>query len=88
MAETASLTIDLPREYLEQLSALALSTNQSMSALAGEALVAYLDLQQWQVEAIREAIEEADSGAEPIEHEAVAAWLRSWGTDDELPPPR
>ena len=87
MAETATLTIHLPKEYLERLDALALSTKRSTSALAGEALVAYLDLQQWQVEAIRQAVEEADNGAELVEHEAVAAWLRSWETDDELPPP-
>lgn len=49
--------------------------------LAGEALAAYLATQEWQVGAIPEAVEAADSGVAPIEHAAVTAWLRSWGVE-------
>ena len=39
-------------------------------------------------ERIRAAVVEADAeSGESIPHESVAAWLRSWGTDTELPPP-
>ena len=32
---------------------------------------------------------EADAKAgRVVPHEAVKAWLKSWGTDDELPPPK
>jgi predicted transcriptional regulator len=34
----------------------------------------------------RAAVAEADP-SESIPHESVGAWLRSWGTDAELPPP-
>jgi predicted transcriptional regulator len=42
----------------------------------------------WQLAAIREGVEyAATEDAEWVSHEDVTAWLRSWGTDDELPPP-
>ena len=88
MADTAPLTIRLPKEYLERLNALAQSTRRSKSSLAGEALAAYLEAQEWQVAAISEAVEAADAGASSVEHAAVAAWLRSWGTESEQPRPR
>ena len=88
MADTTALTIHVPKDQLERLDALALSTGRSTSTLAGEALAAYLEAQEWQVAAIAEAVEAADAGASPVEHAAVAAWLRSWGTEGELPRPR
>jgi predicted transcriptional regulator len=56
--------------------------------LAAEALAAYLSAQEWQVAAIREALDAADAGAKPSEHEMVMGWLRSWGTEDEQSRPR
>jgi hypothetical protein len=39
-------------------------------------------------ERVRAAVAEADADPRPsIPHETVAAWLRSWGTDHQLPPP-
>ncbi len=37
--------------------------------------------------AILEGIADADAGR-LIPHEDVKAWLESWGSDDELPPPQ
>lgn len=87
MAETGQLTIRLPKEYLAQLGNLAASTGRSKSALAGEALAVYLAAQEWQVAMIDEGVRAAGAGTKPVEHAAVVAWLRSWGTDDELPRP-
>jgi predicted transcriptional regulator len=44
-------------------------------------------LHAWQDTETRRAIAEADAGAPFVQHEHVAAWLRSWGTENELPPP-
>jgi hypothetical protein len=39
-------------------------------------------------EYIRTAVAEAEADPRAsVSHEAVAQWLRSWGTEDELPPP-
>jgi predicted transcriptional regulator len=46
------------------------------------------ELDVWQRAMIHEAVTYADSpNAEWIPHEDLVAWLRSWGTDHELPPP-
>ena len=38
-------------------------------------------------ERIRAAVAESDADTgQSMPHESVAAWLRSWGTDTELPP--
>ncbi len=47
----------------------------------------YLSAEDWQTAAIREAVEAVDADPAPIEHADVATWLRSWGTENELPPP-
>jgi predicted transcriptional regulator len=78
----------LQRECLDRLNVLAQRTGRSSDLLAGEALVAYLAAKEWQVDAIREAIEAADTGVTPVEPSAVAAWLRSWGSEDESRRPR
>jgi predicted transcriptional regulator len=87
MARTTELTLRLRPELLASLDELAGATQRSRTELAEEALAQYLDVQNWQIEGIRAAIEEADRGAPGIPHERVAEWLGSWGTDDELPPP-
>ena len=39
-------------------------------------------------ERIRRAVAEGEADARPsVPHESVASWLRSWGTDNELPSP-
>ena len=35
----------------------------------------------------RKAMADMDAGRF-VSHEAVMRWLQSWGTDDELPPPK
>ncbi len=45
------------------------------------------NLYDWQIAAIRAGIADADAGW-VVDHEPVAAWLESWGTENELPAPR
>lgn len=75
-------------EILKSLDQLAEATRRSRTELAEEALQQYLEVQRWQLEGIREAIAEADSGTPGVPHDRVAEWLDSWGTDEELPPPK
>jgi predicted transcriptional regulator len=53
-----------------------------------EALIPFLDYEEWKIAAIAEAVAASDAGEEPIEHEAIVEWLNSWGTENELPPPQ
>src|SRR6266852_2936419 len=57
---------------------------------AGQVLARARDpvVEAWQRALIHEALTYAESpSAEWVAHEDLAAWLRSWGTAQELPPP-
>ncbi len=86
MAET-TLSVRLPAELGARLDRLARNTSVSKSKLATDAIVAYLDEQERQLEKIREGLADAKAGR-VISHEEVASWLESWGTENELPPPK
>jgi predicted transcriptional regulator len=87
MAETATLTVRVPAEIAARLDRLAKTTFLSKSRLAADAIAAYLDEQEHQREKIREGLADAEAGR-VVSHEEVARWLDSWGTEDELPPPK
>jgi RHH-type transcriptional regulator, rel operon repressor / antitoxin RelB len=82
------LTIQVPEQALARLKAIGARTGQSTSELLGEALAAYLEHQEWMDGAIAEAVADSRAGEATIEHEKVVAWLRSWGSENELPPPQ
>jgi predicted transcriptional regulator len=87
MADTATLTVRLPTEIEARLDRLAKTTSISKSRLAADAMVAYLDEQEHQLERIREGLADAEAGR-VVSHGEVARWLDSWGSEDELPPPK
>lgn len=88
MAESTTLTVRLTPALKDKLESLAKSTRRSKSFLAAEAIEAYVDVNAWQVEHIKKAIAEADGGGPFAKHEDVMRWMESWGTDNELPPPK
>jgi RHH-type rel operon transcriptional repressor/antitoxin RelB len=71
-----------------KLRALAKETDRSESYLAAEAIAAYVDLNAWQVTHIKKSLAEVTAGDAGVSHERVAAWLDSWGSGQELPPPK
>ncbi len=83
---TTSLTIEVPTGVDARLEKLAHETAQTKTWVAREALRAFLDLYDWQVQAIHKGMAAADAGR-LADHKDVAAWLESWGTETELPPP-
>jgi predicted transcriptional regulator len=87
MADTATLTVRLPTEIEARLDRLAKTTSISKSRLGADAMVAYLDEQEHQLERIREGLADAEAGR-VVSHGEVARWLDSWGLEDELPPPK
>jgi predicted transcriptional regulator len=87
MAETVTFSVRMPKASKERLEALAKSMGRSTNYVASEAIASYVEANAWQVDEIRKAVEKADAGGPFVPHEEVAAWLKSWGTDDELPPP-
>jgi RHH-type rel operon transcriptional repressor/antitoxin RelB len=74
------LTLRLDAATLRQLDRLADATERSKSWLAAQAIKNYLELNEWQTQAIKAAVKQADSPtAKFIDHEEVDAWLAGWG---------
>ena len=88
MTESTTLTLRLSRELRDGLEALARSTGRTGADLAAEAIAAYVEHNAWITEEIERAVREADAGGPFVPHEEVEAWVRSWGTANELPRPK
>ena len=56
------MTIRLKAELKQRLDKLAEATHRSKSFLAAEALRDFIELNEWQIQEITDAIEEADKG--------------------------
>ena len=84
---TVTITVRTSRQTKDQLDALAENMGRSANYIAGEAISSYVSENAWQVEAIGKAVAEADAGGPSISQEATERWLKSWGSDHELPKP-
>ena len=80
------LVIELDEELATGLKAAARRSQTSIEGFAAKAVArAVADAQLWAEEEAAYADYERTGEAIPIV--AVEAWVRSWGTADELPPP-
>ena len=84
---TTTMSLRLPKVLSEQLTLLAQSTKRTKSFCAVEAIKNYLRQESWQIEAIEEGLENADSGR-MIKHKDVKNWVSSWSTSHEKELPR
>ncbi|MGD0842801.1 MAG: ribbon-helix-helix protein, CopG family [Geobacteraceae bacterium] len=72
MLKAANLTVRVKTTTKKRLEALARATKRSKSYVIEEALEHYLDVNEWQIKGIEEALADADSpDAEWISHEDV-----------------
>lgn len=72
MPQSSTLTFRLAPRIKARLESLAKSTERSKAYLAGKALEEYLNVQEWQIESIREAVAAADSpSAVFVSHETL-----------------
>jgi len=76
---TSTVTIRLEESVKDKLEKLAESTHRSRSFLAAEAIKAYVDSNEWQVNEIHAAIAEADAGDFATDAE-VKAVFDKWKT--------
>ncbi len=77
---STTMTIRLKPELKQRLDQLAEATNRSKSFLAAEALRDFVELNEWQIQEIKDAIKEADNG-DFASDRAVSKRLGKWGTD-------
>ena len=77
MSQTTTMTIRLPSAIKNKLKHLAAATERSKAYLAAKAIEEFVAAQEWQIQAIQEAVKEADSShARFIEHEDVVNKLK------------
>lgn len=89
MANTRSttLSIRLKPETKKRLAKLAKASGRSSNFLIADAVESYVaDQERIQAE-FRQAGRQVKSG-HYVKQEDMKAWLLSWGTDHELPPPK
>jgi RHH-type transcriptional regulator, rel operon repressor / antitoxin RelB len=84
---SATFTVRVDAAAKRRLERLAKSTGRSRSFLAAEAINEYLDVNEWQVAGIKQAIASLDRG-EGISHEQVKDWITSRGSGRESPIPK
>ncbi len=73
-----SMSMRIPEQLAQELSALAEATGRSKSFLAIEALKSFIQSEKWQVEKIQQGIKEADAGNFATE-EQMHMLDRKWG---------
>ena len=77
---STTMTIRLDDDLKLRLERLADTTHRSKSFLATEAIRDFVELNEWQVQEIKAAIQEADKG-EFATDEAVADVFKKWGVN-------
>lgn len=77
---TTTIALSLTPELSEKLDALARETRRDKAELAAEAIASYVDVNAWQIECIKAALDEARSGAPGVPHQEVVRWGKAWMT--------
>ncbi len=83
---TVPFSMRLDADVKERLEKMAAKEDRSSAYLMQKAVVSYLDAKEFFLEEMKAAMVEADKGVF-ISEEAMMAWMESWDTDHELPPP-
>jgi predicted transcriptional regulator len=89
MANTrsATLSVRLKQETKKRLAKLAKASGRSSNFLISDAVESYVADQERMLAETRQCDRDVKSG-HYIRHEDMKAWLLSWGTHHELPPPK
>jgi predicted transcriptional regulator len=89
MANTrsATLSIRLKSQTKRRLARLAEASGRSSNFLISDAVESYVADQERMLAEMRQSDRQVKSG-HYVRHEDMKAWLLSWGTERELPPPK
>ena len=79
MAKESLLSVRMPDRLAERLDSLAKATDRSKSYLATMAIEEFVAIQEWQVQAIKEGIAEAEAG-KIVAHQKAFKELKKWGS--------
>jgi predicted transcriptional regulator len=85
--ETKVLTAHVPLPLAEKVDEMAARLERPRGWIVKQALSAWIEQEEERRRLTLEALADVDAGR-VIDHQAVAAWADSLGTDDPLPLPR
>jgi len=85
--KSATLSIRLKPDTKKRIARLAKLSGRSSNFLVTDAVESYVADQERLLSESRQADRQIKSG-HFIKHEDMKAWLLSWGTEHELPPPK
>ena len=77
MKRKVKISFRIASRKVRDLDAMAETMNRDRAYLLNEAVEAYLDVQQWQIEQIKASIRQADEG-KLIEHKQVRKMASKW----------
>lgn len=83
---SATLSVRLKPEVKKRLARLAKASGRSSNFLISDAVESYVVDQERMLAEVRRADRQVKSG-HYVSQEDMKAWLLSWGTEHELPPP-
>jgi len=83
-------TVRLQPEIEQRLQAMTAATNRSKSWLINQAVKEYVERQAVDQQMWQQTLQAMESVAQGhvVSGDAVHAWLQSWGSENELPPPK
>ena len=82
MPHSTTMTIRLEPELKSRLDKLSAATHRSKSYLAAEAVREFVEINEWQIEEIKNAIEEADAEDFSSDKEVLAVFNK-WGVNGD-----
>jgi predicted transcriptional regulator len=74
-SKEGTITVRTSKEIVDSINKLAESMDRSRNWVVESALKSYIDLESWQVEGVREAILQADSG-DLVSHEELFSEIK------------
>lgn len=77
---STTMTIRLEPELKQRLEQLAEATHRSKSFLAAEALRDFIELNEWQIQEIKDAVKEADNGDFASDKDVKTTFTK-WGVN-------
>ena len=82
MSQSTTMTIRLEPELKSRLDKLSAATRRSKSFLAAEAVREFIEINEWQIEEIKDAVKEADAGDFASDQD-VQTVFNKWGVNGD-----
>ncbi len=82
MSQSTTMTIRLEPELKSRLDKLSAATHRSKSFLAAEAVRGFIEINEWQIEEIKDAVKEADANDFASDQE-VQTVFNKWGVNGD-----